>query len=247
MFITFLDQLYQYTEALLDLIYPHHIKCNLCNSYLNHGGKYGFCHGCLKNMAFITKNSCYQCGRPLTNEEDTRICRDCEDMEYFFHRAVAVVEYKGIFRDLIFRFKYKDATYLARDLGDMMAAVIKKEGLWGDVLVAVPLHRQREKQRGYNQSHLLAKHISRNLRIPYKKDLLLRVKNTKVMHNLSREERQENLKGAFQIRDRRGIDGKSILLIDDIFTTGATLNACSKVLMEGGAKSVAVVAFARGV
>ncbi|SNS49325.1 comF family protein [Anaerovirgula multivorans] len=236
-----------YSEALLDLIYPPNMTCILCNSYLKGKTELGICCRCMKEISFVTENSCKKLSRPLVDQEDIEIYEDCEGTENSFHRRVAVVEYKGMIKDLIFRFKYYDATYLARNMAYMMAAVIKKKGIEGDMLIAVPLYPERERKRGYNQAHLLAKYISRNLDIEYKKGNLIRVKNTKVMHNLSRKQRRENLKNAFQVKDKQAVDGRDILLVDDIFTTGATADACSRVLMGEGAKSITVLTFARGV
>lgn len=229
--LTILDTLRHYSEALLDLIYPPHIKCMVCNRYLMNRIGPNLCCECMENISFITRN----------------IFQSNELTEHFFHKAIAVAEYKGAIRDLVFRLKYYDATYLSRDIAQMMTNSIKAEEIYGDMLMAVPLHPQREKERGYNQSHLLAKFISRNLDIHYENNNLVRIKNTKAMHNLSKNQRSDNLRNAFQIRDRQAIEGKDILLIDDIFTTGTTADACSKVLMEGGAKSVTLVTFARGV
>lgn len=236
-----------YMEALLDLIYPPNITCILCNNYLEEKKEYSICCKCIKEISFITENYCQKCSKPLTSEGEIDICRDCQKTDYYFHRGIAVVEYREGIKELMFRFKYYDATYLARDMAFMMSAAIKGEAIEVDMLMAVPLHPQKERKRGYNQSHLLAKHISRNLEIDYQKNNLIRVKDTRVMHNLSREQRRANLEDAFQIKDIQAIEGKNVLLVDDIFTTGATANSCSKVLMEGGAKSVTVLTFARGV
>ncbi|SDJ90963.1 ComF family protein [Natronincola ferrireducens] len=242
-----LAQLMDYTEALLDFIYPTHINCITCNGYLGGEGKYGLCSPCLKKITFITDNSCRKCSKPLSTMEDLDICGDCRDTQYAFDRVIAVVEYEGIIQKLVFRLKYQDATYLARHMALMMTDVLKKEEIAADVILAVPLYPQKEKQRGYNQAHLLAKYISKNMGIDYKKHQLVRIKNTEVMHNLSRRQRRQNVSKAFHIRDGNFLVDKTILLVDDIFTSGATAEACSKVVIEAGARSVVVVTFARGI
>lgn len=236
-----------YIGALLDLIYPPRLNCIVCNKCLHTNDKYGICSSCMGEISFIGEQSCQKCSKPMFNQGGVVLCCDCKQNQYFFKKSLSVVEYKGLIQDLIYRFKYYDTTYLSRSMALMMAEVIKRENIYADAIIPVPLHPRRRKERGYNQSLLLAKYIGRETKISHKSNNLIRVKYTRVMHNLSRRERQDNLTDAFELRDRDFIYGKDLLLIDDIFTSGATANACSRVLIEGGAKSVIVVTFARGV
>jgi len=130
-------------------------------------------------------------------------------------------------------------------MGSMMADKLKKEGFSTDIILPVPLYKQKEKERGFNQATLLCQYISKEMNIPFNIHTLIRVKNTKVMHSLTKKERQENVADAFKVVDNGVIMEKDIVLIDDIFTTGATVNACSQLLLSNGAKSVTVLTFAR--
>lgn len=234
-------------DALLDLIYPPYTNCILCNRSLNIKGKYSICEECYHDISFITENCCEKCSKPFSMAEDIRICGDCSNGKHFFQRALSVAEYHGGIKKLVLSFKYYDATYLSRYIAEMMMEVFQREELTADIIMAVPLHSKRERKRGYNQAHLLGRYISKKLGIVYYKNHLIRIKDTDVLHNLSKKDREKIMQDAFQILNKKSIKDKEILLIDDIFTTGTTANGCSKVLMEAGAKEVTVLTFARGV
>ncbi|MCC5909570.1 MAG: ComF family protein [Clostridiaceae bacterium] len=244
-----MEVLTQYIEALLDLIYPPNINCILCNKYLGGEGEYGICRDCLQQLPFIDHHSCPRCAKPnrIDTNDATEGCSECSDMRYHFDKVIASVEYKGDIQRLVHKFKYSDATYLAKNMAEIMTVTLKKHRVSADIIIAVPLHPNKRRQRGYNQSNLLAKYINRNLGIHYGKKNLIRKKDTKIMHSLSKTERKQNVEDAFQVIKAYEILGKEVLLIDDVFTTGATVNSCSKELMKLGAKSVTVMAFARGI
>jgi len=130
-------------------------------------------------------------------------------------------------------------------MGAMMANKLKEEDISIDLILPVPLYKPKERERGFNQSALLGKYVAKEVNIPLNIDILTRVKNTKVMHSLNKKERIENVKEAFKVIDNGVVINKNILLIDDIFTTGSTVNICSKLLLSSGAKSVTVLTFAR--
>ncbi|AKL93766.1 putative amidophosphoribosyltransferase [Clostridium aceticum] len=208
-----------YFEALLDLVYPPDLYCIVCNKYLSQEKKHSICQGCF---------------------EETLL------KKYAFQGSFAVGPHEGSLKKLVYRLKYQDATYLARAMGAMMAEVYKRETLEADILMAVPLHQKKEKQRGYNQAHLLVKYMSKKLGIAYMEHNLIRVKDTDVMYNQTRQARQKNIEDAFYTRNPQAINKKKILLVDDIFTTGATVEACKKALIEAEARSVEVLTFTRG-
>jgi len=160
-------------------------------------------------------------------------------------RMFSVMEYDGPVASLIFRLKYKQETHLARHLGKMMAAFLLRESLTVDLVVPVPLHRRRMQMRGYNQAQLLAKYIAETIHLPWSGDILTRVKNTKAMHRLTKQERRQNIADAFGIKEPFDLSDLDILLVDDILTTGSTVEACGKILIEAGARSVTTITFAR--
>jgi len=235
----------EYIDAILDLIYPSKAVCYMCESSLEKEAKYSLCLRCYSALPFIPEHHCIKCGISLRMIEDGPTCEGCKDSNHYFDKAISVVKYEEDPKKLIYRLKYSSHTYLARTMGAMMAHKLKDEGISIDLIVPVPLYKNKEKERGFNQAALLGKYITKETNIPLNIDALIRIKNTKVMHDLNKRERQENVEGAFKIVDNRVIMNKNILLIDDIFTTGATANACSKLLLDARAKCVTVLTFAR--
>lgn len=235
----------EYSDAALDLIYPSKTICYSCGNTIKREQKHSLCPNCYNLLSFIPEHSCYKCGIPLRMIEDGPNCEECKKTFYFFHKAIAVVKYEEIVKRLIYRFKYSNHTYLSRTMGSMMADKLEEEGIEADLIIPIPLYKNKEKERGFNQSALLSKYISEKINIPVNTNNLIRVKNTKVMHSLSKKERVENVKDAFKVVDKWVIKDKSILLIDDIYTTGSTVNICSKLLIEAGAKLIIVLTFAR--
>ncbi|MBU5676652.1 ComF family protein [Alkaliphilus sp. MSJ-5] len=235
----------EYVDALLELIYPSKAICYMCNNSIEKEAKYSLCLNCYNAIPFIPDHYCIKCGIPLRMIEDGPNCEECKGSHHYFHRAISVVKYEEDIKKLIYRFKYSSQTYLARLMGSMMAHKLNQEGTAIDLILPVPLYKGKERERGFNQATLLCKYIAKETNIPINIDVLIRVKNTKVMHNLSKKERQENVNDAFKVLDEGVIMNKNILLVDDIFTTGATVNVCSRLLTTHGAKSVTVLTFAR--
>jgi ComF family protein len=167
----------------------------------------------------------------------------------YFTMVRALGSYEGSLQEAIHRWKYEGKTSLNPFFVEWMA-----EGLtryWDpnlfDLLIPVPLHIQRLRERGFNQALLLVKELSRRTGIPYRKRILQKRTNTIPQVNLSGAEREKGVKGAFHVIGREGLEGKCILLVDDVYTTGATVNECSKVLLAGGAERVDVLTLARAV
>ena len=145
-------------------------------------------------------------------------------------------------REIIRHLKYRNKKSLSKHLGEMMVETPGSNGHW-DAVLPVPLHHARKRERGYNQSDLLAREVGRKLGIPVLEKALQRVRNTKSQTGLEREERLLNVKGAFRVKDKQAVSGKAVLLVDDVTTTGATLEACGEALaLAGGVKIGAVVA-----
>lgn len=191
------------------------------------------------------------------------LCGQCRTSPPCFSSARAIGGYEGTLREAIHKFKYQGKKRLAIRLGKLMVEHLRKEKedfpqtpikrhqfpsyQEVDYLIPVPLHPSRLRERGFNQSELLAEVIGRDLDILLLNDTLLRIKATQSQTKLSREERIKNVKGAFAIIDAPSFSNKTILLIDDMFTTGATINECAKVLKETKVKKIAVLTLARGI
>jgi ComF family protein len=167
----------------------------------------------------------------------------------YFTMARALGAYEGSLRGAIHRWKYEGKTYLTPFFAEWMEEGLNRH--WGphslDLLIPVPLHTQRLRERGFNQALLLVKELSRRTGIPYRKTILQKKKPTIPQVNLSGTEREKGLRGAFQVIGKEELLGKSVLLVDDVYTTGATVNECSKVLLRGGAERVNVLTLAHAI
>ena len=234
-------------NGLLDLIYPPYLKCIFCNEPLNGGGKYSICETCYGEIPFIAENSCIICSKPFSISTDISICEECSKEKHYYKNVLSPVQYDGNIKKLVFSYKYNYRNYLGRYMAEMMADLARNEKVYGDMILAVPLHPNREKPRGYNQAHILAKYISKELDIYYGRDYIIRTKDTEALYKFTKTQRKIILEDAFHLPIKSAIKNKDILLIDDIYTTGSTVNACSKVLIESGAKSITVLTFARGI
>ncbi len=221
------------------IVFPHH--CAYCGRPLEDGY---FCEDCYKKLPFIEGNTCSICGCPIGNETDT--CYECKNGFYYFNKNISACRYTSEFSELVHRFKYHNGRYLAKPFAEFMADRLREEDLPADYIIPVPLHPRKEEERGYNQSELLAKYIGRILDIPMLDNVLARDIYTESQTGLKKERRKENVQGAFSVKNRTIIDSKIILIIDDIFTTGSTINECSKVLLDNGAERVYSATLATG-
>lgn len=241
--------LHKYREQLLSLIYPK--SCFSCQKPLNPQSHIYLCFDCWNKLeSSISPPFCAICGRPIDtlNVEETDKCPLCIGYHYCFKLGYTAAKYDGLIKDCIHSFKYSYNTYLAGTLAQLMInfslRYIDLKQI--DILVSVPLHWKKLRERGFNQAELLAKRISLKLGIPLEKNGLCRIKDILSQTQLQRQERLLNVKGAFVAKKADSFTGKRILLVDDVFTTGATLNECSRVLLQAGAKEVWVFSLARG-
>lgn len=181
---------------------------------------------------------CKKCGKPLEKEE-IEYCADCKGKSHAFTKGRAALEYDAAMRASIGRFKYQNrreyADFYTAKLLETCAEEVKR---WEpDVILPIPLHRSRKRKRGFNQAELIAERLGRELGILVRKDWLLRVKKTKPQKELASLERKQNLKNAFQVK-ANAVNLKRVLLVDDIYTTGSTMDAASAILLENGAEKV---------
>lgn len=201
------------------------------------------------NLLFDTEKVCLFC---LDNREDLKdyICNDCRENVEANHKLLRThlqhldscyygAYYNRFIKKMLHHFKFNDKAYLYRPLGELLVETILRNSLDKeiDIVFYVPLHRRKKAKRGYNQSELLANYISNKLELPLSHKLI-KNKSTKEQHRLSKIERQSNLKDSFKLKNREEVEGKTILLIDDLITTGATLEECAKILKEAGANKV---------
>lgn len=177
------------------------------------------------------------------------MCGYCQDLRFHFSRTVCACRAEGVVRDCILRFKYNREMYLGPHLVDWLVGAGRRWIDWHEVdgIVPVPLHPCKQRHREFNQAEYLVDGLSRTFDVPSIKGKVRRVKDTPTQTKLDADGRARNLRGAFVVPDPAVFEGKRLVLVDDVFTTGATLNSCAKVLRSGGAKEIVALTVARGV
>ncbi len=215
-------------KTALDSLYPEDIKCFGCGKDLPKKNIYNICPTCMPSFEINDGKVCTRCGAKIYGQAG--YCFECKNDERFFDTARAPLVYSGVTQKLIRHFKYDNARYLKRYFARLLAEEYAKSGFVADVVVPVPMSKERLKERGYNQALLLAEEFCKLIGLPLDKDNFVRVRNTESQTAKSRKERQSNLEGAFKQIDKNAFVHKNVLLIDDVFTTGATVNECAKTL-----------------
>ncbi len=202
------------------------------------------CPDCRARALPIRKNYCAKCGAPL----ESATCEACSHLAYAFDYARSAYIHKTPTQELVHHLKYDGLTSPAAFFSQALLSIPAAKRLRGnfDLVTAVPLHRVRQRDRGYNQSELLARRLAAELGLPYANPVLRRV-NTRSQTNLSRQARLDNLSGAFVLSRKANIAGKRVIVVDDVFTTGTTVNEVAKALKAGGAARVAVLTATRAV
>jgi ComF family protein len=230
---------------LLNLIFPP--VCPVCQSLFDKQGKdLVICPACRKAIRPARSPYCPCCGLPFPAGKP-HLCATClKERRYFaIHRTCA--SYEGALKEAIHRFKYEGVLPLRRVLGDLLLPVLKamRREHPVDVLVPIPLHIRRLRERGYNQALILVRELNKRTGIPYQERALAKIKDTPMQISLKKRERGKNLKGVFEVKDPEAIQGKAVVLVDDVYTTGATVNECARTLLKAGAKQVAALTVAR--
>ncbi|OGP10876.1 MAG: hypothetical protein A3G39_07230 [Deltaproteobacteria bacterium RIFCSPLOWO2_12_FULL_43_16] len=226
-------------KAFLNLILPP--ICPICAQGAEDGR---FCQRCFDSIRFIKSPICSCCGTPFVAEEsEDHLCGVCIKTKRPFSKARSIGFYEGNLLEAIHRFKYNGKTSLSKPLGKIMLDRFSPNNY--DLIVPVPLHRARLKERGFNQSLLLARELARTYKLPIDYLNLKKIRATDAQINLKGKDRVANVKGAFAVEDDKAFDGKRVLLIDDVYTTGATIVECGKVLKKAGAKDIDVLTLAR--
>lgn len=190
---------------------------------------------------------CTVCGIPFAAAGAGHVCGACAKHPPRFDAARAALVYEGGSRSLIHAFKYRRKTHLRRPLGLVTAQALADFVAERDpeLIVPVPLHVRRLRDRGFNQAVLLGEVLEREWRIPLHRRAMQRIRWTEPQIDLSAEERRDNVKGAFRVGDAAAVAGRRVLLLDDVFTTGSTVEECARVLRKSGASGVVVVTVAR--
>jgi len=240
-------------SRLMDLIYPP--RCGVCHAFLredgvNHEGReMDLCGPCFSSFVEAASPLCPFCGRPFgSGGGEDHACEDCLAARPSFDIARAPYIYEGLLMTAIHELKYARKTHLARSLGPLLASYAARWlGNPADKLLVmpVPLHPRKLRQRGFNQSLLLARHVASRLEADLDYLSLRRTRFTQPQTRLTSDERKKNVRRAFGVVEPTGLKGRAVLLIDDVATTGSTLNECARVLKKAGVKEVYGLVLAR--
>ena len=233
-----------FVTVALNLCFPP--RCSACEAITE--SPHGLCLSCFAAVEWIADPQCACCGMPFAAQLGAdALCGACLASQPIYASARAAMAYGDVVRPMVARFKYQDQTHHAAHYAGWMARAGAELLRQSDLLVPVPLHPRRLWQRRFNQSALLAQHLAARLDKLVLPEGLLRIRNTPPQANLPRAERLENVKGAFRVNHRYAeqLRGKTVELIDDVMTTGATIDACAKALLGGSARAVHVMTLAR--
>jgi ComF family protein len=233
-------------EAGLALFYPR--VCQLCEAERATPEEGFVCRKCWTGVRFIKPPFCARCGLPSEGDITTPFeCANCRDMELYFSSARSAVAAKGVTLEIIHQFKYQRALWFEPFLTDLLSRValpVLREQKW-DLVVPVPLHPTKEREREFNQAERIATGLAQALQVPLRRDLVRRVLPTRTQTLLTKSQRADNVRRAF-VSGGVKLRGERIILVDDVLTTGATTSACARVLRTAGAGEVCVWTVARG-
>lgn len=237
-----------WANAALGLAYPE--VCQLCHAARATPRQGYVCGDCRAQVRFIAPPFCEHCGRPFEGAITTAFeCENCKQMHWHFRSARSAVEARDAVLEAIHRYKYNRQLWFEPFLADLFvpvaAPVIAAQAV--DLIVPVPLYPTKQREREFNQAERLARRLSAATGIPLDRRLLRRLRPTLTQTALTRPERLENVRGAFIARRGRHLNGERVVLVDDVFTTGATTSACAAALKAAGAGDVCVWTLARGV
>lgn len=216
-------------------------RCGGCGTIVEQ--VHSFCADCWKQLEFLGDSGCSTCGLPL-EPTDADLCAICLARPPRIDRTRAAVAYDDISRSLVLRLKYGRKVALARTMSRYMAPLIASVPP-DSILVPVPLHRGRLWQRGFNQSVLVARELARATGLRIKPRALSRVKHTPPLKGLTALQRRRTVAGAFRVREPAALIGRTVVLVDDVLTTGSTANACARALKKAGAERVELLAWTR--
>lgn len=238
--------------SLVNLLYPP--LCGICNKKLLTGQEAALliCKDCLAKIKKNPPPHCKKCGRSLCGLTDNiETCWECFDRNFYFERSWSGFFYEGVVKEALHLLKYSGKIFLSNLFSNLLIQFLKNnieilEGI--DGVISVPLHSVKLREREFNQAHILVEVITKEFKLKDLSRCLKRTKVTRPQSELDKKERFNNVKGTFEIpvSTYEVVCGKNILIVDDIFTTGATLNECARVLKKAGVKKIRCLTFARG-
>lgn len=223
---------------ILDLFFPRQAKCIFCSKETS---TLGICDDCYEHMPFIKEPTCDICGGTLVGKGS--VCIECKNRTMTFDKCYCILEYRDEVRSKIIALKQNGKKHIAETFAYLVEDKVMPLLENIDIIIPVPIHEERVKERGFNQSEVLCKNLQSTGKV--NKDICRRIKNTPHQTGLGRDNRESNLVGAFEIKDKKQIKDKTILIVDDIYTTGSTLNEIAKTLYKCKAKKVIALCLAR--
>ena len=230
-------------KLIIDLIFPR--KCIICDRY---DCQTEVCTECWKKLSFISQPSCFICSTPFPYEnEKESICAECIVNKPSYDRSISILEYDDASKKIIHDFKYKDQLHILEYIVNLMTNIGKDIFNDLDIIAPVPIHKYKLLKRGYNQSALIAMNVAARKDLPYFPQLLIKSKNTLAQTGLKKSQRTINIRNSFELNNKlySNIADKNILLIDDVITTGSTVNECSRILKKEGANKVLILTLAK--
>ena len=233
-------------RTLLDLVYPRF--CAGCGGAVGANESH-VCWDCLSAIQYVAHPYCSHCGDPVFGRVDEAFtCYTCSSATPHFDRALSAARYQGPLQEIMRNFKYRKGLWTGDDIAQLLLACVNSHFDVDEVdaVAFVPLYPARQRQRGYNQAEVLAAAVAHRLRKPLLRRCLARVRPTPSQTGLTAKARASNVENAFKVRRPGHVQGRSVLLVDDVMTTGATVNECARVLKKAGASRVWVATVARG-
>lgn len=229
-----------FLKDVVDLFFPP--RCLSCSKKMNKSESF-ICDECRNELKFIERSVCDKCGTPLHSE----ICDMCEDGEFVFDQARSVFNYENSVRNLIHNFKYNEVTKISRLFAEYLYDFVQKNDYINQdyLFLPVPLHTIKKKMRGFNQAKFIADDLAKLTKNKVEANIIKRNRFTKTQTKLGKEDRKKNLHSAFKINDKFSFRDKNFLIIDDVFTTGSTVNELSKILREKDANKIKILTVAR--
>ena len=233
---------------IINLLYP--ASCQVCGKKSKSPNQY-LCKECVQKIKKRQPPFCIKCGHKLkTASYKEDLCPDCKKKTPYFDQAASIFYYDGVFKKLVHDFKYKKNTSLVTEFAEFIISFMDKHNIAKetDLVLSIPMHPLRLLKREINPSNILARNVAKKLNLPYSENLLKKTKNTLPQSQLNRSERIENIKNSFSLKKSAEpyLKHKNILFVDDLFTTGSTVNECSRILKEKSVKRIEVITLARG-
>ena len=242
-----LGAIQEWAKVALELVYP--ADCAVCKATREPGSRSALCGKCREELRPLSRPFCERCSLPFDGQAGEPVrCSHCADKVFYFEKAVCACRLTGVARECIHRFKYNGALWLGPELAELLIAAARERIEWTkvDCVVPVPLFPARERERQFNQAEWLARRLARTAPANMIANNLRRIRDTATQAFLNAAERAQNVRGAFAARRPEVFMKRRVVVVDDVFTTGATTNECARVLRDAGAASVMVLTVGRG-